>query len=330
MTRYRIWILKLVPGFPYGGVLSALLIFSLLYPLFRLGVREGSGVGTPALFFSLIIAYIIPVFSFITARAEEALMELAPLLPADSATLQSYRDRLHTVSWRALLLQLLGGVLLGLGHLSFIRGSVAQMLYYSLGGLTAFISTVGTVLVWLVMTAVTSMLVQQAILFARLGAHEVRISLLNTQALVAFGRVAIFSSLAVLGALAMFPLMSLDSHFQMAEGLPGAVATMIPLLIMFIIPVWPVHKRLSALRTEALGALTNRVEACLSDGDGSDPAPGKMAELAPLLVYRREIAQLSTWPFDVGSVTRLFLYLVIVPLTWAGAALIERLVDLFV
>ena len=257
-------------------------------------------------------------------------MELAPLLPADSATLQSYRDRLHTVSWRALLLQLLCGVLLGLGHLSFIRGSVVQMLYDLLSGLPVVISTLGTVLVWLVMTTVISMLVQQAILFARLGAQEVRISLLNTQTLVAFGRVAIFSSLAVLGALAMFPLMSFDGHLQMAEGLPGAVATMIPLLVMFIMPVWPVHRRLSALKTEALGALTNRVEACLSDGDGSDPAPGKMAELAPLLVYRREIAQLSTWPFDVGSVTRLFLYLVIVPLTWAGAALIERLVDLFV
>ena len=198
------------------------------------------------------------------------------------------------------------------------------------GGLTALISTLGIVLVWLVMTAVTSMLVQQAILFARLGAREVRISLLNTQPLVAFGRVAIFSSLALLGALAMFPLMSFDGRFEMAEGLPGAVAMTIPLLVMFIVPVWPVHSRLSALKTEALATLTNQVEACLGEGDGSDPVPGKIAELAPLLAYRREIALLSTWPFDIGSVTRLSLYIVVVPLTWAGAALIERLVDLIV
>lgn len=161
MTRYRIWILKLVPGFPYGGFLSALLIFSLLYPLFRLGVGERDAVNTPALFFSLVIAYIIPVFSFITARAEEALMELLPLLPADAA-LQSARDQLHTVSLRALLLQLLGGALLGLAHISFIRGSITQILNEMLSDLTALISTLGTVLVWVVMGTVTFMLVQQA------------------------------------------------------------------------------------------------------------------------------------------------------------------------
>jgi len=329
VRRYRIWILKLVPGFPYASFLSALLIFSLLYPLFRLGVGEGGVANTPALFFSLIIAYIIPVFSFITARAEESLVELMPLLPDDSTSLQSARYQLHTVSLRALLVQLLGGALLGLGHLSFIRGSIMQMLHGILSDFTALISALGTVLVWVVMTTVIYMLVQQAVYFARLGA-EVRISLLNTRPLLAFGRIAIFSSLAVIGALALFPLMSVDSQLLAAEALPGAVATTVPLLGMFIIPVWPVHRRLSALKTQELAALATRIEACLGHSNGSELALEKMAELTPLFTYRREIAQLSTWPFDVGTVTRLFLYLVIVPLTWAGAALIERLVDLFV
>jgi len=35
----------------------------------------------------------------------------------------------------------------------------------------------------------------------------------------------------------------------------------------------------------------------------------------------------SEWPFDVGVITRLGLYLIIPPLTWIGAVLIERLVD---
>lgn len=329
-TRYHLWILKLVPNFRYGGFLCALLIFSLLYLFFRLGVGESSAVSTPAFFFSLIIAYIIPVFSFITARADEALETLSPLLPADKTVLQTARNRLHTVSLRALLIQLLGGAFLGLVHLSIIRGSVAHMIHEFLSDSTAFISTLGAMLVWVVMTTVTYMLVQQAVTFARLGAREVQISILNTQPLLAFGRVAIFSSLALIGALAMFPLMSLDSEFHMAEGLPGAVAMMAPLLIMFVIPVWPVHRRLSTLKVVTLAGLSSKIETWLGAGDGSNPTAQEIAELAPLLAYRREIAQLSTWPFDVGSMARLFLYLVIVPLTWAGAALIERLVDLFV
>jgi hypothetical protein len=329
-TQYQIWILKLVPSFPFGGFLSAFLIFSLLYPLFSLGGEQDGIDSTPALFFSLIIAYIIPVFNFITARADDALTELIPLLNNDSGQVHSAREQLGSVSLGALSLQLLGGLVFAFGHLSYVRGSVAQMFHTMTSNLNSLTSTLGTVLVWVVMTTVIAMLVRQAMLFAQLGSQEVRMSLLNTQPLLAFGRVATYSSLAVIGALAMFPLINLDSQFRMSESLPGLIATMIPLVAIFIIPVWPIHRRLSALKRESLAELTCRIEACLGNGDGSDPEPEKLAELAPLLVYRREIDGLSSWPFDVGSMTRLFLYLVIVPLTWAGAALIEKLVDLVV
>lgn len=327
MTRYRIWVLKLVPNFAFGGLFCAAVIFSLLYSFFRLGVGEDGAVSTPALFFSLIIAYIIPVFSFITARADEALTQLTPLLPKNGKALHFSRSRLHTVNIPVLFLQLLSGVLLGLAHLSFIRGSVTQMLVEVLTDFTALVSTLGTVLVWTVMVTVTSMLVQQAVVFARLGAQEVKISLLNTQALLPFGRVAIYSSLAIIGALALFPLMGIDSQLLAEEGLPGAIVQSISLLVLFVIPVWPVHRRLSALKAKALISIAERLEDCQGEGGCSDPTSEEMAELAPILAYRREITHLSTWPFDVSSVTRLVLYLVIVPLTWAGAALIERLVD---
>ncbi len=327
MTRYTIWVLRLVPEFRFGGFVTAAVIFLSLYSFFRLGVGANDAANTPALFFSLIIAYIIPVFAFITARADEALTELKPLLPKNGKALQLTRSRLHTVSLRALYMQLLSGVFLGLAHMSFIRGSVTQMVAEVLADLTALVSTCGIVLVWTVMVTVTSLLVQQAVLFAKLGAHEVRISLLNTQGVLAFGRVAIYSSLAIIGALALFPLMMLDSQMLLAEGLPGAIVQSVSLLVLFIIPVWPVHRRLSALKTKALRSIAVRLEAFQGAGDCSDPTPEQMTELAPVLAYRREIAQLSTWPFDVSSVARLILYLVIVPLTWAGAALIERLVD---
>ena len=42
------------------------------------------------------------------------------------------------------------------------------------------------------------------------------------------------------------------------------------------------------------------------------------------------MAEVSSWPFDLGNMTTIAFYLVIPPLTWAGAALIEKLVDLVV
>ena len=52
-----------------------------------------------------------------------------------------------------------------------------------------------------------------------------------------------------------------------------------------------------------------------------------LEQIVPLLNYQREITGITTWPFDVSALVRLGLYLVIPPLTWVGAALIERIVD---
>jgi hypothetical protein len=76
----RHWLLAVVPQCRYGKLLAGIVLFALLYPFFRLGVIGDPGHRTPAVFFSLVIAYIIPVFAYITEKAEEALNELRPLL----------------------------------------------------------------------------------------------------------------------------------------------------------------------------------------------------------------------------------------------------------
>jgi hypothetical protein len=76
-----------------------------------------------------------------------------------------------------------------------------------------------------------------------------------------------------------------------------------------------------------LDNINDRIEACPDTMVGSDSDVRVLEKLTPLLTYRREIAQISTWPFDVGNVARLTLYMVIPPLTWVAAALIENLID---
>ena len=52
-----------------------------------------------------------------------------------------------------------------------------------------------------------------------------------------------------------------------------------------------------------------------------------LSAVTRLLIYRREIQQAPEWPFDMPALTRLGLYLILPPLTWVAAALIENLVD---
>lgn len=327
MASRKIWLLRLVPTFPFGRLLTGILLLSLLLPLFYLGAEEEPADSTPALFFSLIIAYIIPVFSLITATSEEALDELRPLLDLDDIAFEEARARLDSASLRQTGLCLGIGALSGFAHMSLIRGSVTGTILEMSSSLAGFLSTLGTVLVWMIMTTVITMLIKQTILFGHLGANHVRISLLNTRKLLPFARVSIISSLALIGSLALFPLIGIESGQNLLESVPGAVAILVPLLIMFIIPIWPIHRRLGALKEQEMKAVNNKIEACLDGQDTVDLEDPKLRQLTLLLNYRREINRISTWPFDMGNITRLVLYLIIVPLTWAGAALIENLVD---
>jgi hypothetical protein len=327
LATQKIWLLKLILQVPYGNILTGILLLALLLPFFYLGAVEDAESGAPALFFSFIIAYIIPIFSYITATSQEALLVLRPQLDLDDEAFAQTQARLVSANPALIALQLGAGAMCGLVHMSFIRGSVSAMATTTLASLDGFISTLGALLVWIIMTTVIYMLIHQAVLFARLGADKVRVSLLNTRQLLPFARVSISSSLAIIGALALFPLMGIESGFVLVESLPGAIATFVPLVALFIIPVWPVHRRIVAMKHQQLETVNERIDACLQARDAGELDPTILGQLAPLLTYRREITEVSTWPFDVGNVTRLLLYLIIPPLTWVAAALIENLLD---
>ena len=325
---HTIWLLKLALPLPYGRTLTGLLLLAVLLTLFHAGAAGTGEHGAPTLFFSLIIAYIVPVFGFITAKAQEALEALRPILDMTDVQYQHSRRRLDSASLRLTLGSLVWGTLAGFAHLSFIRGSLSATIDSMLSGFPGALTTGGTLMVWVVMTTVILMLLQQAIVFGRLGGDYARVSLLNTRNLLPFARVSIISSLAVLGALALFPLINVESGLDLKESVPGAVIILGPLVIMFIIPVWPLHQRLVQLKQQELSGLQERIEAALAGSSGVNLESAQIDTLLPLLNYRREITQISTWPFDVGNITVLLFYLIIPPLTWVGAALVENLVNL--
>jgi hypothetical protein len=327
VTLYKVWLLKLVLPIRYGRAITGLLLLSALLLLFYAGSAETTEHRPPALFFSLILAYIVPVFSFITAKAQEALRALRPILDLDAADFEQVYQRLDSASLPMILASLCGGALAGFVHLVFFSHSVAAAIETAVSSASGLLSVLGTLLVWVVMTTVITQLIQQAVVFGHLGGKFARVSLLDTRKLRPFARVSIFSSLAIIGALALFPLINLEGGLNLAESVPGAVATLGPLIVMFIIPVWPLHQRLLRLKNQELARVLEKIEASIDAPGGVGLGSDALETLVPLLTYRREISQLSTWPFDLGNITTLAFYLVIPPLTWTGAALIENLVN---
>ena len=176
------------------------------------------------------------------------------------------------------------------------------------------------------MTTAIGALIGNAQLFAQMG-HRMHIDLLHSPSLLAVAQLAIMSTLSVIGAQILFVFLILDSQAGWLDILPGFLATMIPMLLLFFLPVWPLHKRLQHAKREELAIVNRELRRVRPQPLTTLEDTQHLDEVNRLLVYRREIQQVSEWPFDMPALTRLGLYLILPPLTWVAAALIENLVN---
>ncbi len=322
---WKVWLLALVPDIRFGRWLTALVSFALLYGAFRTArvFEESDEAGQAAgLFFSIIIAYIVPVYHLITEHTLAAFRELEPELTAERDQIDGWRDRIAHKSplwtWSTLAI----GATAGIAHNILLAGSPAILLQRLVSNVPATALVLGAELVWIVMMFVVAALLDNARLFNRLSAYT-RIDLIDTSRLTAFARVAVASTLALIGAQAAFPVMWVSPDSSAVAMVPGLIATAIPMFFLFALPVWPIHRALAAAKSSELRRINERLrsERLVTDG-ATDFAP-----LNELLIYRREIAQVSDWPFNAGVATRLVFYLVIPPLTWVAAGLIDVLIE---
>jgi hypothetical protein len=153
--------------------------------------------------------------------------------------------------------------------------------------------------------------------FLRMG-FEVKVDLYNLRTLRPFANVALTDVLVVMGAVAFMPLQSLDAEFRwvnyeagLAIGIPSAIA-------FLVLPLWGVHQNIRTQQRIRLDEIQAAVNGC----DRED-----IATLEKVVAHRDRIQTMNTWPVDLRLLYRAAFYLIIPPLAWVGAALVENLVE---
>jgi len=329
-SPHPIWLLLLVPPIRFGRTTYAVVVLVLLLTLCQLaGVFEPRPTRitsqSATVFFAVLLAYIVPVLHVIVARSEEAFSDLARHLDAPEAHIDRWRESIRLRPFGRQLTTAFGGLAAGIAHNAVLAQPHSILDVFMTSPADAAV-VVGTLLVWLVMTTVILTLIDIARLFARLARH-VRIDLLQPRSLTPFARVAVISTLALIGAQAAFPIMWIGADdLTPLASLPGLIATSLPMVFLFAMPLLPIHYAITTAKAAELRRLDDEIASIPKPRhDGDDEA--RMRVLLPLLVYRREIESAHEWPFDTSVVSRLAVYLVIPPLTWVGAALIEHFVE---
>ena len=156
------------------------------------------------------------------------------------------------------------------------------------------------------------------------GARDLPIDLLDPTPREQFGRVALRNSLVWIVGLSLASLLFFDFGIGLTE-----ILVLTPVLAIgtasFFVPVARVRRRIRETKRAELGRVDEELRV-LRDRQAAGIAepPGRLADR---LAWRRHVLEVSDWPFDVPTLTRLGLYLLIPIGSWICGALVENLVD---
>lgn len=286
------------------------------------GDVDGGNLLSVGCFFGLSLGIIAAVTPRVFPAAVADLERLGPVLDlTDDERALVARALVRMPHARALQVAVLG-LVLGIAH-SALLGQLA------LPPAVAFTETLGTAALWIAMFLVLMPLLQNASLFSALGAR-CRPDLLAPARLAPFGATALRPTLFVVGLQAVYPVLVLFSDQTLAAPtLIGLLVSLSGMVGLFFLPLRGVRRRIASRRSEALVRLDARIGA-LRDTVGTDYAAAPLEtlrNLEALLALRTRIAAVSSWPLDLAGVRRVLLYVVLPPLTWAMAAVVELVID---
>ena len=293
---------------------AMLLLFSLtgsLYPSEPLfGYQNPLAITGQFLVFSLITAYLLACMTA-QVRATDGIIEsISPILPVEH---HSALQRLDKVPYWPV------GIIIGVGFGAAIsipwpELSLSPTEPYFLFSMMLIL---GQLLMWSTIGLILAAAEHNAFVLHRIG-KLVTVDLYNLETLNPFGQASLRAMLIVVGSLAITPLQSIDQEFRWGNYQNPLLVGIPAILLLTLVPIWSVHKQIRAHKKNELQRLDAEINTSSRALDDSS-----LTRLNALLERRRLVAHCRNWPLDFSLFTRIVFYVLIPPLAWAGAALVE-------
>ncbi len=304
------------------------IVFGALLGLFNLPVDipiRQTSLGL-CLFFAGLNATALTGTMAIIRRSELALDQLKPILRIDDERFRYLRASLSGTtakrSWTITLISLA----IGIAHSAILSSGDPNQSY----DLQFFGANLGGILSWFIMLHLITALVWNAHMFAKLGRDDMEIDALRPELLLPFATVALLPSLTLMATQLFYPLLSLNGQFSPIATLPGFIMTLLSALYLLLRTTWPVHMRMREAKASLLASSEGSIARWRETNPDWNFSSDAMGELLPILAFRNHVRALPVWPFNLGLLGRWLFYVVIPPLTWVMAALMENLIDILV
>jgi amino acid transporter len=177
----------------------------------------------------------------------------------------------------------------------------------------------GQSLVWISCGLGLAFRFNSATLFNEQG-RTVAVDIYDSSKLESFARNGVDDVLLITGALGLTAIQALDAQFRLGNFLAAVLVGLPAAAYLLVRPMWAVHLRLLQQKREFLADINAQITQLRE-------AVAPIPELELVLQHRDRLQRTYTWPIDLAIVYRLLFYVVIPPLAWLGAALMETAVQ---
>ena len=146
----------------------------------------------------------------------------------------------------------------------------------------------------------------------------------DLSALTPFTRQGLTNALLLLGLIAIWGLMLLETGFGQMMLVNGSAALIVTAFAL-LYPVRGVHERIRRAKEVELSWVNGEIVSCRRALQNSEtgPRPGNIADL---VAYRGLIESTADWPFTTSTYARLILYMLIPALSWGLGVFAEEIV----
>jgi hypothetical protein len=243
---------------------------------------------------------------------EQAVLAFKPLLSLEDDAFNKVAENISKLSrrgeWAAIFLgiSVLGVVLFQPWTLDWASGPFWLTVYY------VITTTIGMGLMgWLIYDALVGI-----VRISRLSRRDLKLDILDTETLAPVAAWSLSISLVFVGIIILAVISEVATTAKIvldATSIIGYGFLICTTLLIFFLSMWTAHRALSEAKKSKLvtigrhmSAISTEMDECMV-GDQFSGTEKLSSNITALAIYKREVQEAPTWPFNAGIIRRLLL-----------------------
>lgn len=192
--------------------------------------------------------------------------------------------------------------------------------FFSVDAIERAIS-IGQLAIWILLGCLLAIRGRIAIAFRRIS-EQVAVDIFEPTNLKPFAQIGLIDVLTITAGMVLSSVQSMDFSFRFDNYGKALIIVVPAMFYLAIYPMWGIHKKMKQMRQQQLEELN-----ALIFKSPKDLGTTNMNQLESLLQRRERVSSAATWPIDLATLQRFLFYIIIPPLAWIGAALVEFVIN---